>query len=103
VVVTVAAEDRPEGVNLRVQTVQSLEEEATRMQKALRIFVRDAQPVRALTRQLTEKGDGQVSLVVIREGGGGEIEVELPTRYSISPKVASALRAVSGVVEVELV
>ena len=103
VVVTVAAEDRPEGVNLRVQTVQSLEEEATRMQKALRIFVRDAQPVRALTRQLTEKGDGQVSLVVIREGGGGEIEVELPTRYRISPKVASALRAVSGVVEVELV
>jgi DNA polymerase-3 subunit alpha len=103
VVVTVAAEDRPEGVNLRIQTVQSLEEEATRMQKALRVFVRDAQPVRALSRQLSQKGDGQVSLVVIREGGGGEIEVELPERYRISPQVASALRAVSGVVEVELV
>jgi len=102
VVVTVAAEDRPEGVNLRVQTVQSLEEEATRLQKALRVFVRDAQPVQALARQLTQKGDGQVSLIVISEGGGAEIEVELPERYRISPQVASALRAIGGVVEVEL-
>ncbi|HEV7414766.1 MAG TPA: DNA polymerase III subunit alpha, partial [Tianweitania sediminis] len=37
VVITVAAEDRPEGVNLRIQTVQSLDEEASRVQKALRV------------------------------------------------------------------
>ena len=39
VVITVAAEDRPEGVNLRINSVQSLEDEASRIQKALRIFV----------------------------------------------------------------
>ena len=56
-----------------------------------------------LSRHLTKRGEGQVSLVVIREGGSGEIEVELPERYSIDGKLASALKAVPGIVEVELV
>ena len=33
----------------------------------------------------------------------GNFEIELPDRYRISPQVAPALRAVPGVVEVELV
>ena len=40
-VITVSAEDRPEGINLRIQTVQSLEDVASQVQKALRIYVRD--------------------------------------------------------------
>ena len=103
VVITVAAEDRPEGVNLRIQTVQSLEDEASRIQKALRIFVRDAAPLNALAGQLGVKGEGQVSFVLIKDGGQGEVEIELPNRYRISPQVASAMRAVPGVIEVELV
>lgn len=96
-------EDRPEGVNLRIQTVQSLEDEASRIQKALRIFVRDAAPLNALAGQLGVKGEGQVSFVLIKDGGQGEVEIELPNRYRISPQVASAMRAVPGVIEVELV
>ena len=103
VVITVAAEDRPEGVNLRIQTVQSLEDEASRIQKALRIFLRDASPLNTLAGQLSVKGEGQVSFVLIKDGGQGEVEIELPTRYRISPQVASAMRAVPGVIEVELV
>jgi DNA polymerase-3 subunit alpha len=103
VVITVSAEDRPEGINLRIQTVQPLDEVASQVQKALRIYVRDAAPLGALASQLGVKGDGQVSLVVIKEGGDGEVEIELPNRCRISPQVASAMRAVPGVVEVELV
>jgi DNA polymerase III subunit alpha len=103
VVVTVSAEDRPEGVNLRIQTMQSLEEEAGRQQHSLRIFLRDSQPVDILSRHLNQRGEGQVSLVVIREGGSGEVEVELPDRYRVDGRLASALKAVPGVVEVELV
>jgi DNA polymerase-3 subunit alpha len=103
VVVTVAAENRPEGVNLRVQTMHSLEDEASRIQKQLRIFLRDPSPLAALTGQLTQRGEGQISFVVIREGGRGEIEIELPDRYRLSPQIASAMKAVSGVVDVELV
>ncbi|RUW67693.1 OB-fold nucleic acid binding domain-containing protein, partial [Mesorhizobium sp. M2A.F.Ca.ET.067.02.1.1] len=103
VVITVSAEDRPEGINLRIQTVQSLEDEASRIQKALRIFVRDAAPLGTLANQLSVKGEGQVSFVLIKDAGQGEVEIELPSRYRISPQVASAMRAVPGVVEVELV
>ena len=44
-----------------------------------------------------------MSFVVIKEGGQGEVEIALPDRYQVSPRVASAMRAVPGVVEVELV
>ena len=103
VVITVSAEDRPEGVNLRIQTVQLLDEMASQVQKALRVYVRDAAPLAALASQLQVKGEGQVSLVVIKENGEGEVEIELPTRCRISPQIASAMRAVPGVIEVELV
>ena len=103
VVVTVSAEDRPEGINLRIQTVESLEELASKVQKSLRVFLRDAGPVGTLASQLAVKGEGQVSFVVIKEGGQGEVEIELPDRYAISPRIASAMRAIPGVVEVELV
>ena len=103
VVVTVGAEDRPEGVNLRVQTMTALEDEAGRVQKSLRVFLRDAAPVAAIASQLGTRGEGQVSFVVIRGEGQSEIEVELPDRYRVGPQVAAAMRAVPGVVEVELV
>lgn len=103
VVITVAAEDRPEGVNLRIQTVQSLEDEASRVQKTLRIFVRDAAPLNMLSNQLTVRGEGEVSFIVLKGEAQGEIEIELPNRYRITPSIASAMRAVPGVVEVELV
>jgi len=99
-VITVAAEDRPEGVNMRIQTVQSLEDVASQVQKALRIFVRDATPLGHLQNQ---RGDGQVSIVVIKGEGQGEVEISLADRFRISPQIASAMRAVPGVVEVELV
>ncbi len=103
VVVTVAAENRPEGVNLRVQTMHSLEEEASRIQKALRIFLRDPAPLSMLSGQLSQRGEGHVSFVVIRDGGQCEIEIELADRYRLSPQIASAMKAVPGVVDVELI
>jgi DNA polymerase-3 subunit alpha len=103
VVVTVAAEDRPEGVNLRIQTVQNLELEASRVQKQMRVYLRDPNPIGALAGQLGTRGEGQVSFIVIKPDGQGEIEVALPDRYRISPQVASAMKAVQGVVDVELV
>ncbi len=102
-VVTVDAEERPEGISLRIQTVKSLEERAVQTQKALRIFVRDATSLSQIAGHLNTKGEGQVSFVVIKEDGRREIEVELPQRYRISPQIASALKTARGIVDVELV
>jgi DNA polymerase-3 subunit alpha len=103
VVITVAAEDRPEGVNLRIQTAQALDEEAAKHQKALRVFLRDPAPLPSLSSQLRERGDSHVSVVVVKPDGQGEVEIELPSRYRVDPRIAAALRAVPGVVDVELV
>ena len=49
------------------------------------------------------KGEGAVSFILMLEEGHREVEVSLPGRYAITPQIASALRAVKGVVQVELV
>ncbi len=103
VVITVGAEDRPEGINLRIQTVHSLEEEAARVQQSLRVFLRDAKPISSLSSMFTQRGEGQVSLILIQDNGKREIEIELKDRFKITPQVAAAVKAVQGVVDVELV
>jgi DNA polymerase III subunit alpha len=102
-VMTVAAEERPEGIGLRIQTLNSLEEKSIQMQKALRVFVRDSGPLKTVAPHLNAKGDGLVSFIVIKDDGRREIEVELPGRYRISPEIAAALRAAPGILDVELV
>ncbi len=103
VVVTVGAEDRPEGISLRIQTAQSLEDEATRMQKALRLYMRSSEPLGAITPYLAPQNDGQVvSLILIKENGATEVEIELPNRYRVGPQIASAMKAIPGIVEVEM-
>ncbi|MBL0371264.1 DNA polymerase III subunit alpha [Rhizobium sp. KVB221] len=102
-VIMVEAEERPEGISLRIQSVQSLEEKSVQMQKAMRIFLRDAAPLKVLGSHLAVKGEGQVSFIVIKDDGKREIEVALPERYRISPEIAAAMRASPGVVDVELV
>ncbi|KKX34266.1 DNA polymerase III subunit alpha [Rhizobium sp. LC145] len=102
-VITVQADERPEGIGLRIQTAQSLEEQSVRMQKALRVYVRDSGPLKTVARHLNAKGDGLVSFVVIKDDGRREIEVELTEKYRISPEIAAALRAAPGVLDVELV
>ena len=67
--ITVNADERPEGIGLRIQTVQSLEEQAVNMQSALRVYVRDSGPLKAVASHLNAAGDGQVSFVVIKEDG----------------------------------
>jgi DNA polymerase-3 subunit alpha len=102
-VIGVEADERPEGISLRIQTVQSLEAKSVQMQKAMRIFLRDSAPLRTVTTHLNTKGEGLVSFIVIKDSGKKEIEVELQEKYRISPEIAAALRASPGVVDVELV
>ncbi len=102
VVVQVAAEDRPEGISVRIISVKPLDA-MTGGLKQLRVFLRAEDPLRSIERHLPRGGDGDVSLVLLLDEGSREVEVQLPGRYQISPQIASALRAVSGIEHVELV
>jgi len=103
VVLEVGAENREEGISLRANKVQRLDDEANRQNHALRIYLRDPSPVKSIAAHLKKKGDSPVSLIVIKGEGGGEVEISLPETYQVSPPIAGAVKAIPGVVDVELV
>jgi DNA polymerase III subunit alpha len=107
VLLQMTAEAQGDEVRARIQTVEALDRAAAKIQKGLRIFVRDEAPLDAVAKRLDRasergEGDGEVNLVVMI-GADAEVELKLPGRYKISPQIAGAIKAVPGVVEVRAV
>ena len=85
----------------RIVAVEPLAAAAARAQKGLRIFVRDAGAARRDQDPALRPGEGEVSLVVMRDASGEEIEIKLPGGYPVTAEVAGALKAIPGVIAVE--
>ncbi len=102
-ILLVGADMRPEGVSVRIQSVESLEKAASREQRDLIIFLRDQSPVQTLSPLLAKRGNSRVSFVIVQQNGAREVEVQLKERYAVSSKLQSAMKAVPGVLDVELV
>ena len=90
-----------EDVRARIVTCELLERAASRIQKGLRIFVRDEAPLASIASRLKAKGEGEVSVVALLDGGKREVEIRLPGRYLVSTEIAGALKAAPGIVAVE--
>ena len=108
VILLVGAELREDGVSIRIQSIESLEREAGRDTRNMRVYLRDELPVAGLQSMLRgssapQRGDGRISLIVIQNEGEMEVEMMLRGRFRMTPQIASAVKAVPGVVEVELV
>ncbi|MCS0505340.1 DNA polymerase III subunit alpha [Ancylobacter mangrovi] len=102
----VSAELQGEDVRARIQTAEPLDAATARMQKGMRIFLRSPDPLESVAARLGAlgggRGDGEVAFVLLLgERGATEVEVKLPGRFSLSPQIAGAIKAVPGVVEVE--
>jgi DNA polymerase III subunit alpha len=109
VLLFLSAEVQAEEVRARIQTVEPLDQAAAKMQKGLRVFLRNDMPLDGLVRRLEPSGngrtgveasDGEVSMVLMLQNGS-EVEVKLPGRFKVSPQIAGAMKAVPGVVTVE--
>ncbi|MDR6953684.1 DNA polymerase-3 subunit alpha [Ancylobacter sp. 3268] len=103
----VAAELQGEDVRARIQTCEPLDQAASKMQRALRIFLRSPDPLESVASRLGSlgggRGDGEVAIVLLLgERGETEVEVKLPGRFGLSPQIAGAIKAVPGVVAVEM-
>ena len=103
VVMLVEAEDKPEGISLRLQSARNLEQEASQVENHLRIFLRDETPLASIPSLLQTRGEGTASIVVLHETGEREVEINIPGRRSVSPQVRNAIKGVPGVVDAELV
>ncbi len=118
VLLQLGAELQGEDVRARVLHAEPLDDAAAKTQKGLRIFVRDTRPLNSIARrlQMPEAGqggsarsqqakpaagaDGDVSLVMMLDLET-EVELKLPGRFKVSPQIAGAIKAVSGVVDVQ--
>ncbi len=98
---TLSAQLEGDEVRARIVAAELLSTVAARAQKGLRIFLRDAAPLDSIKTKLSAKGEGEVSLVVLREAQGEEIEIKLPGGYPVGADVAGALKAIPGVIAVE--
>jgi len=101
VLLTLAGSAEGEEVRARIQTAEPLDRAAQSMASTMRIFMRDDKPINSIVERLREKGDGEVSLILILDGGQREVEVRLPGRYRATPQVAGSIKAVPGIVSVE--
>ncbi|MFZ0421572.1 MAG: DNA polymerase III subunit alpha [Xanthobacteraceae bacterium] len=110
VLLFLTAEVQADEVRARIQSVEPLDAAAVRTQKGLRVFLRNEEPIPGVARRLEpmqngnrnggESGDGEVSMVLLLQNGS-EVEVKLPGRFKVSPQIAGAIKAVTGVVTVE--
>ncbi len=111
VLLFLSAEVQGDEVRARIQSVEPLDQAAAKMQKGLRVFLRDDAPIEGVARRLqavqpgaarqaADHADGEVSMVLMLRNGN-EVEVKLPGRFKVSPQIAGAIKAVSGVVTVE--
>ena len=121
VLLQLGAELQGEDVRARVLHAEPLDDAAAKTQKGLRIFVRDTKPLESIARrlQMPEAGpqgsairgpqtkptavagaDGYVSLVMMLDLET-EVEMKLPGRFRVSSQIAGAIKAVSGVVDVQ--
>ena len=111
VLLFLTAEVQADEVRARIQSVEPLDEAAAKMQRGLRVFLRDREPLPGVAKRLQSmknggargtgaEGEGEVSMVLLLRNGS-EVEVKLPGRFKVSPQIAGAIKAVTGVVTVE--
>ncbi|SEQ82822.1 DNA polymerase III, alpha subunit [Faunimonas pinastri] len=100
----IGAEFDPETEDLRVRILglEQLEAVAARRNTSLRVFLDRPASVERLQNRLNEPGEGSVSLILLLDQEGREVEMKLPGHYRVTPHIAGAIKALPGVVQVEL-
>ncbi|MFK7791874.1 MAG: DNA polymerase III subunit alpha [Devosiaceae bacterium] len=90
-------------LRLRITSLEQLDDVAKSSVQRLQVFVRKPETIEALHSCLASGSRGEVSMIVMDQESAQEIEVSLPGKYDVSPKVAGAIRALQGVEHAELV
>jgi DNA polymerase-3 subunit alpha len=92
----------PDNVRLTAQSIQGLEAAAAQTSVGLKVYLNDGAPIASL-KQIMErcgKGKGRLRLVLELERGR-ECELAVPGGWSITPAARGAIKAISGIVDVQ--
>ncbi len=102
VIFEVEADERPDGIGLRLIRAQSIEKAAEKVGRRLTVFAGSEKCLPPIRAQLKTGGEGTVSFVVIRDGGAREYEVELPGGFKLNAELAGGIKSLDGVMDVRL-
>ncbi|MDO8359225.1 MAG: DNA polymerase III subunit alpha, partial [Devosia sp.] len=98
----VEADERPDGIGLRLLSAVPIDKAAHKAGKRLTIFAGDMKALGSIRAQLKSGGEGQVTFIVSRDNGAREYEIELRDRFQLTPAVAGGIKSLDGVVDVRL-
>jgi len=101
VLFTAQAAHEGDDVRIRILTAEPLDAAAARNQRGIKVFLRGDQALESVAKRLGQRGEGEVYLVLQIEDGQREVEVKLPGRYLVTPQIAGAIKAISGVAMVQ--
>lgn len=101
VILTVEADERPDGIGMRLISAEPLEKAAERVGKELRIYVEADKCIGPIHSQLKPGGEGHVVFVIPR-GPAKDYEIDVPGRFRLTAELAGAVKALAGVVDVRL-
>jgi DNA polymerase-3 subunit alpha len=102
VILNVEADERPDGISLRLMSAIPIDEAAQKAGKTLKIETSDEKCLPAIKSQLKPGGNGRVTFVVMREQGRKLYEVDIGSGWQINPALAGAIKSFDGVVDVRL-
>ncbi|RDE07982.1 DNA polymerase III subunit alpha [Pelagibacterium lacus] len=102
VVIEAGADARPDGVRLRLINCEPIDSSVEKLGRRMTIFAGDERCLAPIRSQLQKGGEGVVSLVLVRDRGEKEFEIELPGHFRLTPQLSGALKGIAGVVDVRL-
>ncbi|HEY0920252.1 DNA polymerase III subunit alpha [Devosia sp.] len=102
VILTVEADERPDGISLRLISAEALAHAAEKVGRRLTVFAGNERCLPSIRSQLKPGGEGQVIFIVSRDHGTREYEIELKGGFRLSAEIAGGIKALDGVVDVRL-
>ena len=102
VILSVEADERPDGISLRLISAEALDKAAEKIGRRLTVFAGSERCLPSIRSQLKLGGEGQVIFVVSRDQGAKEYEIELKGGYRLSAELAGGIKSLDGVVDVRL-
>jgi len=114
VLLQLGADVQGDEVRLRIYGAESLEKVAAQSQRGLLLRVQPEASIDQIAKRLENGGNGngngkadaneakgEVSMIIALDDDSAEVQVRLPGRYPVSPRMAGILRSMPGVLEVQ--
>ncbi|MEM8855625.1 MAG: DNA polymerase III subunit alpha, partial [Pseudomonadota bacterium] len=97
---SVTAQEREEGLAVRIQHVEPLEKLAAKANTKLTVFLDSGECLSSIDKLIEGDGNCTVTFIAMVAGGGREVSVPLASPRRVTRSVASAIKSMSGVVDV---